>query len=71
MNALERMRAITPKEFAHLGVFDVAYVKRVVVDGETVYALHAADGTPMGVMRDHATALAALRQHDLEALSVH
>lgn len=63
--------ALSAREFAHLGMSDIAYVKRVVVDNEPVYELHAADGTPIGVVRDRETAFAALRQHDLEPVSVH
>jgi hypothetical protein len=66
-----KLRGITAQEFAHLGVNDVAYVKRVVLDGTVAYAVHAADGTPMAVLPDHATAVAALVQHDIEAVSVH
>ncbi|HUZ71923.1 MAG TPA: DUF1150 family protein [Stellaceae bacterium] len=71
MNLQANLRSITPQEFAHLGVNDIAYVKRVIVDDAPAYAVHAADGTPMAVLRDHATAVAALLQHDLEAVSVH
>jgi hypothetical protein len=70
MNVQERMR-LTPKEFAHLGVDDIAYVKPVIVNEKPAFAVHAADGTPMGVMEDRDTAFAALRQHDLEPMSVH
>ncbi len=62
---------LTPQEFAHLGVSVIAYVKRVLVDDELLYAVHAADGTPIGLMRDRDAVFATLRDHDLEPLSVH
>jgi hypothetical protein len=71
MSALDHTHAMPAPEFAHLGVAYVAYVKRVVVDSEIAYAIHAADGTPMGAMRDRDTAMAAVRQHGLEPVSVH
>ena len=44
---------ISPQQLAMLGVQQIAYVKPVVVNGTTAYAIHAADGTPgsFGVMR--------------------
>jgi hypothetical protein len=71
MNHEHMLRHISPAEFAHLGMADIAYVKRVIVDDEPVFAVHAADGTPMAVLRDRETAVAALLQHELEAVSVH
>lgn len=71
MDWLEVPKGISRQDFAALGVEDVAYVKRVKVEGRTVYAIHAADGTEMGVIEDRAVAFAAVRQHDLEPLSVH
>ncbi len=71
MNQTEKMRLISPKEFALLGVEDVAYVKRVIVNGVAGFAIHAADGTEMAVLADRDLAFATLRQHDLEPVSVH
>ena len=50
---------------------DLAYIKEVEVSGEHGFAIHAADGTQMAVIRDRDVAVAAVRQHDLEPLSVH
>jgi hypothetical protein len=71
MNEIEKLRLISPKEFALLGVEDMAYVKRVMVNGVAAYAIHAADGTEMAVLADRDLAFATLRQHNLEPLSVH
>jgi hypothetical protein len=71
MNALADGLSVAERAFAHLGVADVAYVKRVVNNGHVAYAVHAADGTPIATLRDRETALAAVRQHGLEPLSVH
>ena len=71
MNAIERLKNITPKEFALLGMNDVAYVKRVIVNDEVGYAIHSADGTQVAVMPDREVAFAAIRQHELEAVSLH
>jgi len=71
MNEHLKLRHFSPEQFAHLGIADIAYVKRVIVDDEPVFAVHAADGTQMAVLRDRETAVAALLQHELEAVSVH
>ncbi len=71
MTGLERIIEMTAQDFRALGLAQVAYVKPVMVDGRTAYSVHAADGTEIRVMADRDTACAAVRQHDLEPLSVH
>jgi hypothetical protein len=71
MNQIEKLRLISPQEFALLGVQDVAYVKHVTVNGAAAFAIHAADGAEMAVLPDRDIAFATLRQHDLEPVSVH
>ena len=71
MTGLESWKPMPTIEFAHLGVEHLAYIKRVIVDDAPAFAIHAADGRPMAVLRDYDLALAALRQHDLEPVSVH
>jgi hypothetical protein len=43
------IRQITTDQLAQLGVSRLAYIKPVTVGGEDVFAIHAADGTPMAV----------------------
>jgi hypothetical protein len=71
MNTSEWMRHMSAHELALLGVQDLAYIKRIVVDGATGYAVHAADGTQIALIPDRDVAFATVRQHDLEPLSVH
>ena len=71
MTVIEKLRALSATDFAALGMSDLAYVKPVDVDGGTAYAIHAADGSQMAVVNDRELALAAIRQHDLEAVDVH
>ena len=71
MNTSEWMRHMSAHELALLGVQDLAYIKRVMVDGATGYAVHAADGTQIALIPDRDVAFATVRQHDLEPLSVH
>lgn len=71
MPPLDMLRRISATELAQLGMQQIAYVKPIEVDGRTVQEVHAADGTTIGVMDDRDVAFAAVRQHDLEPMSVH
>ena len=66
-----RDEKFSPDQFAALGVDRVAYVRPAVVDGRTVYAIHSADGNEIGMMAERDIAFAAVKQHDLEPVSVH
>jgi len=71
MYTLQDLRAISTHDLAALGLQDVAYVKPVMVDGKAAYAVHAADGTPIAVLTNRDVAFIAVRQHELEPVSVH
>jgi hypothetical protein len=65
------VRALTPMQFAQLGVKQVAYVKPVIFNGSPGFAIHAADGSPMAVAPQLDTAIGAILQHDMMAALVH
>lgn len=67
----ETFQPIEAKDFAALGLESIAFVKRVEIEGETAYAVHAADGTAITVIEDREIAFATVRQNDLEPVSVH
>jgi hypothetical protein len=71
MDRIERIKQMSARELALLGVQDLAYIKRVVVDGAAGYAVHAADGTQIALLPDREVAFATVRQNDLEPVSVH
>lgn len=71
MHESARNRQMSARELAFLGLQDLAYIKRVEVDGVAAYAIHAADGTQIAVLPGRDLAFATVRQHDLEPLSVH
>src|SRR5215813_9138633 len=62
------LKNITPREFALLGLNDLAYVKRVIANDEASFSIHGADGTQLAISPSRDVALAAIRQHDLEAV---
>jgi hypothetical protein len=65
------VRKLSQEQFAQLGVARVAYVKPVVVNGATGFAIHAADGTPMAITPDRDVAIAAIVQHEMLPAMVH
>lgn len=67
----EKLRHISPQEFALHGMQDVAYIRRVVVGNAPGFAIHAANGTPLAVVADLDIALITIRQNDLEPVSLH
>jgi hypothetical protein len=76
---------MTPQAFAVLGGGRIAYVKPVrsedvhtlypeapeMQPGMQLFALHAADGTPILVTDSRESAVANARTHELETVSVH
>jgi hypothetical protein len=65
------MRRMSPADFAGWGMPEVAFIKRVVVNGAEGWSIHSADGAQMGLAPTRALAFTAVRQHDLEPFSVH
>ena len=70
-NQVEKLRSISPQDFAALGVQGFAYIKQVLVNEAVAYSIHAADGTQIGLAPSRDLAVASLIQHELEPLSVH
>jgi len=71
MTATEKWKQLPSQEFVALGMQHLAYIKPVTLNDHLAYAICAADGTQMAVVDDRALAEAAVRQHDLEPVSVH
>jgi hypothetical protein len=59
-------------DFAAWGMPEVAFVKKIVVEGGgNGWSIHAADGSQMGLAPTRDLAFAAIRQNDLAPVSVH
>lgn len=65
------IRHITAAQLAQLGVSQLAYIKPVTVGGEDVFAIHAADGTPMAVAPNRELAWGAILEHEMVPALVH
>ena len=76
---------MTPEALAGLGGGEIAYVKSIrseqvsslfpqapnLAPGLKLFALHAADGTPIMVTDSREAAIANARSHELDTVSVH
>ncbi len=87
MNQTEPKFDISPEALAHLGDGRIAYVKTVrsedvralfpqaempqMPPGQTLFALHAADGTPIMLTDSREAAIANAWSQELEMVSVH
>jgi hypothetical protein len=77
--------SVSPEALAHLGEGHIAYVKQVrsedvpdlfpqapkIAPGLKLFALHAADGTPMMLTDSREAAVANAWSNELQAVSVH
>ena len=77
--------AVTTEALAHLGEGHIAYVKQVrsedvpdlfpeapqIAPGLKLFALHAADGTPIMLTDSREAAVANAWSHELETVSLH
>jgi len=71
MNIVEKLEHISDQDFAMIGLQQLAYVKPTVVNGVTGFSIHAADGTQIGMAPSRDIAFAAVKQHELEPVSLH
>ena len=62
---------ISPQDLGQLGLNRIAFIKPVIEEDERRYVVHTADGTAVRVFATYELAELAIRQHDLEPLSVH
>jgi hypothetical protein len=80
-----RVPTISTEALAHLGDGEIAYVKSIrsedvatlfpqapqIAPGVKLFALHAADGTPIMLTDTREAAVANAWSHELETVSVH
>lgn len=62
---------VARREFSTFGIDNYAYVKPVVISGQKLQSIHAADGTPLTIVSDRDIAFATISRYDLQPVSVH
>ena len=70
MTETQRIRELSTDDMLMLGIKDVAYIKDIDVDGQTAFALFAANGKPIVVAPDRETAIAAAWKNGLAPLTL-
>jgi hypothetical protein len=63
--------ASTPIDIARLGLNQLAYVRRAVIDDVPVWSIHSAMGHPLGAAPTLEQAWGAIMQNDLQPVFVH
>jgi len=63
--------ASTPVDLARIGLNQIAYVRRTIVDDEPVWAIHSAMGHPLGAAPTLEQAWGAIVQNNLQPVHVH
>ena len=71
MNNTEDVRHMSPRDLMALGVSDLAYVKPVEIEGQSLFAVFTADGTQVAVLPSRDAAVATILRHDLEVVAIH
>jgi len=66
------LRRMSLRDLAWFGIFERAYITTTIEDGQTVYAVHAANGTLLSRMPSLDTAcLVVVEDYAMELASVH
>ena len=71
MNSIANIRHISPQDLAVLGLHSMAYLRNVTMDGTDGFGIFTADGTQVAFAPTRALAEAAVREYELEPVSVH
>ena len=58
-------------DLIYLGLDEIAYVKKIVDDGENIFGIFAADGEKIGIAPEIELARAMVIQNDLYPVNVH
>ncbi len=71
INSTGPMKKLSPNDWLMFGLNNVAYLRPAVVDGQPIFAIHAADGSQLALVATQEVGLSAMYQHDLEPVALH
>ena len=71
MQPVNSLKNLSASDLLVFGLNDIAYLKPANVNGQAVYAIHAADGSQLALVANREVGFAAMHQHDLEPVSLH
>ena len=68
----ESIRRMTAEDLGQLGLPLLAYVREVEMpEGQHAYGIFSAEGKQVGIAPTRETAIIAVRQHEMQPVSVH
>ncbi len=62
---------LSHQDMAALGLDTLAFIKPVMIGRTAAYAIFSADGEQLAIAADRSSAIATVRQNDMEPASVH
>lgn len=65
------LRNLSVKDFKDFGMQQIAYIRAIDNDNNTIYSVHSADGEEISVMDTLDQAIIATRKNDLEPVTLH
>jgi hypothetical protein len=65
------LKNLSQSDLLSFGLNDVAYLKPTMVNGQPVFAIHAADGSQLALVASQEIGVAAMLEHELEPVPLH
>jgi hypothetical protein len=65
------LRQMTAEQLLHLGIRQVVYLKGCLCDGEGLFILYGADGSPIAIPDDVESAMEMVAAWGLDLASIH
>lgn len=65
------LKTLSMTDFLAFGLNSLAYLKPAVVNGQSCFAIHAADGSQLALVASRDIGFAAMLEHELEPVSLH
>ncbi len=65
------VRRMSAQDFAALGLFDIAFVKRVKSGGEASFEIHTADGKFVADAPSWDAAVTLIQENEMQAARIH
>ena len=69
--ARDYIKTLSSKDFMMFGIDHVAYIRPVSIGKRTVFSIHMANGSELGVVENESSAHIALQLSDIQPLTVH
>ncbi len=65
------LKNLSQNDLLVFGLNAIAYLKPATVNGQSIFAIHAADRSQLALVANRDVGIAAMQQHDLEPVWLH